>query len=77
MTSQTPNCGNPVSFVLGSSYAFMSLQILTSFAGVVQILSPVVADHGSHAQILTASVDAQTTPINFSIFIDMCSASVF
>ena len=48
MTIQTPNCGNPVSFVLGSSYAFMSLQSLTQNAGAVQILSPVVTDHGSH-----------------------------
>ena len=64
-TSQVPNCGNAVNFVFGSSYAFMSLQSLTSFAGVVQILNPSAVDGGTHTQTLTASANAQSTPINF------------
>ena len=64
-TSQIPNCGNAVNFVLGSSYAFMSLQSLTSFAGDIQISNPSAIDVETHAQTLTASVDAQSIPINF------------
>jgi hypothetical protein len=48
-TSQTPNCGNVVNFAFGSTYAFMSLQSLTSFAGVVQILNPSAIDNGTHS----------------------------
>jgi hypothetical protein len=64
-TSQTPNCGNVVNFVFGSTYSFMSLQSLTSFAGVVQILNPSAIDSGAHTQTLTASVNAQSIQINF------------
>ena len=51
--------------MLGSSYAFMSLQSLTSFAGDIQISNPSAIDVETHAQTLTASVDAQSIPINF------------
>ena len=76
-TSQTPNCGNAVNFVFGSIYAFMSLQSLTSFAGVVQISNPGAIDGGSHIQTLTASVNAQSTQVNFEVSLDFCPSIVF
>jgi hypothetical protein len=48
-TSQAPNCGNVVNFAFGSTYTFMSLQSLTSYAGVVQILNPSAIDGGTHS----------------------------
>ena len=63
--------------MLGSSFAFMSLSSLTSFDGAVKILSPTATSHGSNAQTLTASVDAKSTSINFSVLIDFCSSTVF
>jgi hypothetical protein len=57
-TSQTPNCGNPVSFALVISYSLVSLRSLTYSAVAVQILSPLAINHGVHAQDLTASVNS-------------------
>jgi hypothetical protein len=78
VTSQTPACGNTVSFAISPTKLFLSLPSPTASGGIVRISGATLADIGNYSETLTATVAGQTTTANFSIIIDdPCKTAVF
>ena len=79
LTSQFPNCGNTVSFVLTpNTNPFMTLTTSTIQSGQWTVDNATISQHNTYTYTLTASVDDGTATASFDIFIkDPCSSSVF
>ena len=77
-TTQTPACGNTVTFTLSPTLPFLSLPSPTLSGGNVLISGANNSNHNTYAEVLTATVDGQTTTANFIIIIiDPCSTAAF
>ena len=70
VTSQTPACGNTVTFSISPTRTFLSLPSPTSSAGIVRISGATFANINTYAEILTATVDGKTDTANFSVTIE-------
>ena len=70
VTSQTPACGNTVTFSISPARTFLSLPSPTSSAGIVRISGATFANINTYAEILTATVDGKTDTANFSVTIE-------
>jgi hypothetical protein len=78
VASQTPACGKTVIFAINPTKTFLSLLISTSSEGIVRISGAIFGDIGIYAETLTATVDAQSITVNFSIIIeDPCKTAIF
>ena len=77
--SQTPACGNTVTFNMSSSQSFLSLPTPTSATGGnVQINGATNANYNTYLEVLTATVNGKTASANFNVIIkDPCSIAVF
>ena len=75
-TSQFPACGHAITFSIDSPPTFMSLLSPTFYGGNIEISGATIANHGTYAKTLTATVDDQTFMANFSVFVkDPCSTA--
>ena len=79
LTTQTPNCGKTITFVLSpNTDPFTSLTSLTSTGCDVRITGATKAQHGTYTYKLNASVDGVNLDADFKVFIkDPCSSAVF
>lgn len=78
-SSQIPNCGRAVTFVLVSgSPSFVSLTNLMAFTGSIMVNGVTLSNLGNHPVTQRASVDGQVTNVSFNIEIaDPCRRAVF
>lgn len=66
VTTQSPNCGNAVTFSLGpNTDPFMSLVANSIETGEWTVIGATIAHHGNYSYTLTASVDGKTATSNF------------
>lgn len=78
VTSQTPACGNTVTFTISPTQTFLSLPSPTSSAGNVRISGASFSNIGTYSETLTSTVNGQTVTANFSVVIeDPCKTAVF
>ena len=59
--TQTPACGNTVTFTLNSPPTFMSLQNLSALGGQIQVNGATASNANTYPKVLTATVDTITT----------------
>ena len=59
--TQTPACGNTVTFTLNSPPTFMSLKNLSALGGQIQVNGATASNANTYPKVLTATVDTTTT----------------
>jgi hypothetical protein len=68
MTTQSPNCGNPVSFTwVSAPPSFISLTGILSFSGAVQATGATLSNLGVNSLTLRATVDGKTKDAIFNV----------